>query len=81
MSPLSDVSAELEVNSENRAAVAAATARFVNQAVGARIQQVAEAEAERAALERRVWRWALLGMLCLVVLGAVFALVSRWHWL
>ena len=46
-----------------------------------RIQQVAEAEAERAALERRVWRWALLGMLCLVVLGAVFALVSRWHWL
>jgi hypothetical protein len=69
------------ISSENRAAVASATARIVNHAVEQRVEQVARAEQQRMLLERRVWRWAITATCGLVALAAGFAVLSRLHWL
>jgi hypothetical protein len=73
------MSEESAISPENAAVVKAATLRMVNQAVEQRVKDAAQAEHARAHLERRVWRWALVATLCLVLLGATFASLSARH--
>ncbi|MGA2548629.1 MAG: hypothetical protein ABSF50_00650 [Burkholderiaceae bacterium] len=63
----------------NEAAINEATARLVNRAVEKQARNAAHEEQRRQALERRVWRWALVALLGLCVLGMIFTGLSRLH--